>query len=90
MAFTVCNNIYLFQEGKMSVLLSELFQLYMKKKSKNYEKSQEPAVHHVTGTYFTCSSILTGLSLQSLASIKGIVSPDWKGLQMVSLDRFEV
>jgi hypothetical protein len=22
--------------------------------------------------------------------IKGIVSPDWKGLQMVSLDRFEV
>jgi hypothetical protein len=21
---------------------------------------------------------------------KGIVSPDWKGLQMVSLDRFEV
>jgi hypothetical protein len=23
-------------------------------------------------------------------SIKGIVSPDWKGLQMVSLDRFEV
>jgi hypothetical protein len=23
-------------------------------------------------------------------SIKGIVSPDWKGLQIVSLDRFEV
>jgi hypothetical protein len=23
-------------------------------------------------------------------NIKGIVSPDWKGLQMVSLDRFEV
>jgi hypothetical protein len=23
-------------------------------------------------------------------SLKGIVSPDWKGLQMVSLDRFEV
>jgi hypothetical protein len=23
-------------------------------------------------------------------SVKGIVSPDWKGLQMVSLDRFEV
>jgi hypothetical protein len=23
-------------------------------------------------------------------TIKGIVSPDWKGLQMVSLDRFEV
>jgi hypothetical protein len=22
--------------------------------------------------------------------VKGIVSPDWKGLQMVSLDRFEV
>jgi hypothetical protein len=22
--------------------------------------------------------------------IKGIVSPDWKGLQMISLDRFEV
>jgi hypothetical protein len=22
--------------------------------------------------------------------LKGIVSPDWKGLQMVSLDRFEV
>jgi hypothetical protein len=21
---------------------------------------------------------------------KGIVSPDWKGLQMISLDRFEV
>jgi hypothetical protein len=24
------------------------------------------------------------------AALKGIVSPDWKGLQMVSLDRFEV
>jgi hypothetical protein len=24
------------------------------------------------------------------AIIKGIVSPDWKGLQMISLDRFEV
>jgi hypothetical protein len=23
-------------------------------------------------------------------NFKGIVSPDWKGLQMVSLDRFEV
>jgi hypothetical protein len=23
-------------------------------------------------------------------TLKGIVSPDWKGLQMVSLDRFEV
>jgi hypothetical protein len=23
-------------------------------------------------------------------SVKGIVSPDWKDLQMVSLDRFEV
>jgi hypothetical protein len=22
--------------------------------------------------------------------LKGIVSPDWKGLQMISLDRFEV
>jgi hypothetical protein len=26
----------------------------------------------------------------SLGELKGIVSPDWKGLQMVSLDRFEV
>jgi hypothetical protein len=25
-----------------------------------------------------------------MATLKGIVSPDWKGLQMVSLDRFEV
>jgi hypothetical protein len=25
-----------------------------------------------------------------LPQVKGIVSPDWKGLQMVSLDRFEV
>jgi hypothetical protein len=25
-----------------------------------------------------------------LIFIKGIVTPDWKGLQMVSLDRFEV
>jgi hypothetical protein len=25
-----------------------------------------------------------------VALIKGIVSPDWKGLQMVSLERFEV
>jgi hypothetical protein len=24
------------------------------------------------------------------AGLKGIVSPDWKGLQMISLDRFEV
>jgi hypothetical protein len=28
--------------------------------------------------------------IQSKTSFKGIVSPDWKGLQMVSLDRFEV
>jgi hypothetical protein len=27
---------------------------------------------------------------QQLTILKGIVSPDWKGLQMVSLDRFEV
>jgi hypothetical protein len=27
---------------------------------------------------------------QSLNIFKGIVSPDWKGLQMISLDRFEV
>jgi hypothetical protein len=25
-----------------------------------------------------------------LSGLKGIVSPDWKGLQMISLDRFEV
>jgi hypothetical protein len=25
-----------------------------------------------------------------IALFKGIVSPDWKGLQMISLDRFEV
>jgi hypothetical protein len=25
-----------------------------------------------------------------LSYLKGIVSPDWKGLQMVSLDKFEV
>jgi hypothetical protein len=25
-----------------------------------------------------------------ITHFKGIVSPDWKGLQMVSLDRFEV
>jgi hypothetical protein len=24
------------------------------------------------------------------SNLKGIVSPDWKGLQMFSLDRFEV
>jgi hypothetical protein len=24
------------------------------------------------------------------SAFKGIVSPDWKGLQMVSLDRYEV
>jgi hypothetical protein len=29
-------------------------------------------------------------SISGRHSIKGIVSPDWKGLQMVSLDRFEV
>jgi hypothetical protein len=27
---------------------------------------------------------------QYITKLKGIVSPDWKGLQMVSLDRFEV
>jgi hypothetical protein len=27
---------------------------------------------------------------QTKLQIKGIVSPDWKGLQMISLDRFEV
>jgi hypothetical protein len=34
----------------------------------------------------------TSKTIQTLMSsfIKGIVSPDWKGLQMVSLDRFEV
>jgi hypothetical protein len=26
----------------------------------------------------------------NFGELKGIVSPDWKGLQMVSLDRFEV
>jgi hypothetical protein len=29
-------------------------------------------------------------SLVEIILFKGIVSPDWKGLQMVSLDRFEV
>jgi hypothetical protein len=40
---------------------------------------------------------MIGLSARKLFSplgrtnmIKGIVSPDWKGLQMVSLERFEV
>jgi hypothetical protein len=28
--------------------------------------------------------------LVKIIFVKGIVSPDWKGLQMVSLDRFEV
>jgi hypothetical protein len=31
-----------------------------------------------------------GLIRQCDTSVKGIVSPDWKGLQMISLDRFEV
>jgi hypothetical protein len=30
------------------------------------------------------------LLIRQAAVSKGIVSPDWKGLQMVSLDRFEV
>jgi hypothetical protein len=29
-------------------------------------------------------------ALSNIPNIKGIVSPDWKGLQMVSLDGFEV
>jgi hypothetical protein len=37
--------------------------------------------------FFTYFSFLTGASY---TVVKGIVSPDWKGLQMVSLDRFEV
>jgi hypothetical protein len=28
--------------------------------------------------------------LENFQLLKGIVSPDWKGLQMISLDRFEV
>jgi hypothetical protein len=28
--------------------------------------------------------------MNGFKAFKGIVSPDWKGLQMVSLDRFEV
>jgi hypothetical protein len=28
--------------------------------------------------------------IPTIIALKGIVSPDWKGLQMVSLDRFEV
>jgi hypothetical protein len=35
------------------------------------------------------SSSLAAIKLNR-AAFKGIVSPDWKGLQMISLDRFEV
>jgi hypothetical protein len=37
--------------------------------------SKEGCSYHINRTY---------------KRFKGIVSPDWKGLQMVSLDRFEV
>jgi hypothetical protein len=30
------------------------------------------------------------ISFEIVIIFKGIVSPDWKGLQMVSFDRFEV
>jgi hypothetical protein len=44
------------------------------------------------GTTTVCN--FKGMNLNKIKAqekqLKGIVSPDWKGLQMVSLDRFEV
>jgi hypothetical protein len=38
--------------------------------------------------YYIC--IVSVFDASADQNLKGIVSPDWKGLQMVSLDRFEV
>jgi hypothetical protein len=42
----------------------------------------------LAGAYLSC--FIFQILLIVLLMLKGIVSPDWKGLQMVSLDRFEV
>jgi hypothetical protein len=58
-------------------------------------------MHHSAGSAFNISTKWSwpknGIALDQSAKVwrhaaflKGIVSPDWKGLQMVSLDRFEV
>jgi hypothetical protein len=46
----------------------------------------------ITTRQLQAAEVLSKLSTMSDKSsfVKGIVSPDWTGLQMVSLDRFEV
>jgi hypothetical protein len=45
---------------------------------------------NVSKTKFIISKSFSLFILPPIVYFKGIVSPDWKGLQMVSLDRFEV
>jgi hypothetical protein len=40
--------------------------------------------------FYMCTVYPVGNLHWHIKKLKGIVSPDWKGLQMVSLDRFEV
>jgi hypothetical protein len=45
---------------------------------------------HNTDVAFNKLYAIVKYSPIQYTAFKGIVSPDWKGLQMVSLDRFEV
>jgi hypothetical protein len=55
---------------------------------KNYAFDHKPLIIKKGETVLFKRSFVAVIALRSL--LKGIVSPDWKGLQMISLDRFEV
>jgi hypothetical protein len=61
-----------------------------------FVRLQSSSIQHLVNLPRTCSefreeNIKINQKLSRIQQrVKGIVSPDWKGLQMISLDRFEV